>query len=93
MLGLTAWLLFQAVATLMVAQQEEGTGLGCTEDLPKIELIAATVASSAALVVGIVLFRMRRVSAAWWVLAASIGFAAGWVLLGGFGAFDCVLDV
>jgi hypothetical protein len=76
-----------------VAQQEERVGLDCTDDLPKIELIVATVASGAALVIGVVLIGLRRLSAAWWTLAASIGCAAGWVMLGGFGAFDCVLDI
>jgi hypothetical protein len=92
-LALAVWLLFQALMTLAVAQSEEGIGLGCSEDLPKIALIATTVAAGGGLVLGIVPFWGRRLSAAWWAVVASVGFAALWVLYGGFDAFGCVLAI
>ena len=33
--------------TLVVVEAEEGVGLGCTEDLPKVELVVTTVALGA----------------------------------------------
>jgi len=79
--------------TWAIAEQEAGIGLSCTEHLPKGELIAITGALAVLVVASTGLFFTRWRSAVAPSLALSVCLVVAWIAVGGFGAFDCVLDV
>jgi len=86
------WAVVQAFMTDAIAGQK-AIGLTCTEHLPKDDL---TVAAWGAVIAVLIAFaaaavRWRRLATV--ALLVEAGFVVAWIVIGGFGALDCVVDV
>jgi hypothetical protein len=88
-----AWTSVQFFFTLMVLQSEPGVGLGCSRDLPRTALTITMAGTAAAGIASVGFLLAGRPRQACVAVAVELVFVIGWIAVGGFGAYDCVLDV